>query len=59
LIIDQIPNATLSELTGFSFDKTEKDSLARFRKAEKLVGALSEDELKKLQDELKKLQDNL
>lgn len=54
LVVEQAPNVNLTELTRFSFDESEKDSVARYRGAEKLISALSDDERKEL---LKKLQD--
>ena len=56
LIINQVPSASLSDLTGLSFDDTEKDSLKRFQEVEKLIGALSEDEREEL---LEKWQDGV
>jgi hypothetical protein len=48
LVIEQAPNVNLTELTAFSFDESEKDSVARYREVEKLIDALSDEERKEL-----------
>ena len=56
LFIDQVRRATLSYLTEFPFNETEKDSAKRLFDARKSFGELSEDRrrevLKKYQDEV-------